>query len=488
MAHKLTDGGYDLSPGVIAGLAILGLAVAGLAMLVLLGLIAQRRAAALPRAPKGSAVGLSWENLHYRINLKHTPLAHASGKKSNSTEDGHELFDLRGKATSWHPSETINVVEPPSARGEILRGISSCVAPGCLKFVMGASGAGKSTLVDILGGRDMQGKVEGSVFFIGKENEISSEVRRRIAFVDQEDAMAIPGYMTVRETLMFAAELSNPENVSKSEKAAIVDDVIHMLGLNAVANRRVGDLRRRGISGGERRRTSLGVAMVSRPKVLIADECTSGLDAYSAYRVITALRHLASGPETGTTVLVTIHQPSSELFYMADSVLVMDHGRTLYDGSPANALAFCESVGEPVTLGHNVADKLLIYAFKQHIGEAAKPPSFRESFVELGIQPSLVKVGRSGNSASTTAMTQTVTLLRRYLKMTRREYSGPLAHVGGAVILGLITGGSFYQVSLSIGGFQVSGWLTLSYPGRRAHGLSTQRTESEQSSFSTSFS
>lgn len=115
--------------------------------------------------------------------------------------------------------------------------------------------------------------------------------------------------LTVHEALLFAARLRLPENVRDSEKIARVDDVIEKLGLNAIRNVRIGDGEKRGISGGEMRRVSIGLELVARPDVLLLDEPTSGLDSVSASKVANVLKALAHDQENPTAVIASIHQP-----------------------------------------------------------------------------------------------------------------------------------------------------------------------------------
>lgn len=116
---------------------------------------------------------------------------------------------------------------------------------------------------------------------------------------------------------MFAAKLKLPESISETEKAERVWEVLGQLGLQDIAESRVGSGERRGISGGERRRLSIGLELIARPSILILDEPTSGLDSVSAAKVVQVLRDLAHGDHgvvQKTTIIATIHQPSSQIF------------------------------------------------------------------------------------------------------------------------------------------------------------------------------
>lgn len=115
--------------------------------------------------------------------------------------------------------------------------------------------------------------------------------------------------LTVHEALLFAARLRLPESVPDTEKRVRVDALITQLGLAHIRDTRIGDGERRGISGGEMRRVSIGLELVARPDVLILDEPTSGLDSVSAKKVGEVLRALAHDKENPTAVIASIHQP-----------------------------------------------------------------------------------------------------------------------------------------------------------------------------------
>ena len=115
--------------------------------------------------------------------------------------------------------------------------------------------------------------------------------------------------LTVHEALLFAARLRLPEGVPDSEKAARVDDIMEKLGIAHLRDVRIGSGERRGISGGEMRRVTIGLELVAKPDVLILDEPTSGLDSVSAAKVANVLHALAHDPDAPTAVIASIHQP-----------------------------------------------------------------------------------------------------------------------------------------------------------------------------------
>lgn len=139
------------------------------------------------------------------------------------------------------------------------------------------SGAGKSTLLDILAQRKTTGDTTGDVLFNGTPgHELKDLLRRVTGYVTQEDILR--DILTVRETLMFTAELRlDPKIFSKEQRAARVQKVMEDLGIAHRADMKIGSEESRGLSGGEKKRVAIGVQLVTDPSVLYLDEPTSGL-------------------------------------------------------------------------------------------------------------------------------------------------------------------------------------------------------------------
>jgi len=163
----------------------------------------------------------------------------------------------------------------------------------------------------------------------------------------------------VSETLWYTALLRLPRALSAGEKRAQAEAVARELGLTKVAHSMVGGVRGvRGLSGGERKRVSIGLEMLVDPSLLLLDEPTSGLDSTTAARIVGTLRRMAAGG--GRTVVVTIHQPSSRLYHMFDKVLLLSaDGRPIYYGRAADGLSYFASVGFASPLSLNPADLML---------------------------------------------------------------------------------------------------------------------------------
>lgn len=233
----------------------------------------------------------------------------------------------------------------------ILNGVTGIVCPGEILALLGPSGSGKTTLLTALGGR-LTGKVSGKITYNGQP--FCGSIKRKTGFVAQDDILY--PHLTVMETLLFTAMLRLPTSLSQDEKVQQVDRVINELGLNRCRNSMIGGPLFRGISGGEKKRVSIGQEMLINPSLLLLDEPTSGLDSTNAQRILTTIRKLANG---GRTVLTTIHQPSTRLYHMFDKVILLSEGCPIYFGPASAALEYFSSLGFSSSLTANPAEVLL---------------------------------------------------------------------------------------------------------------------------------
>nr|XP_043608325.1 ABC transporter G family member 14-like [Erigeron canadensis] len=233
----------------------------------------------------------------------------------------------------------------------ILNGVTGKVYPGEILAMLGPSGSGKTTLLTALGGR-LTGKLSGKITY--NSCPFSGSIKRRTGFVTQEDVLY--PHLTVTETLLFTAMLRLPKTLTQGEKVEHVERVIAELGLTRCKTSMIGGPLFRGISGGEKKRVSIGQEMLINPSLLLLDEPTSGLDSTTAQRIVTTIKRLASG---GRTVITTIHQPSSRLYHMFDKLVLLSEGSPIYYGPASTALEYFTSIGFSTTITVNPADLLL---------------------------------------------------------------------------------------------------------------------------------
>ncbi|KAL3732148.1 hypothetical protein ACJRO7_028910 [Eucalyptus globulus] len=229
----------------------------------------------------------------------------------------------------------------------LLNDISGEARDGEILAVLGASGSGKSTLVDALANRIAKGSLKGSVTLNGEPLE--SRLLKVISAYVMQDDLLFP-MLTVEETLMFAAEFRLPRTLSKSKKRMRVQALIDQLGLRNAAKTVIGDEGHRGVSGGERRRVSIGIDIIHDPIILFLDEPTSGLDSTSAYMVVKVLQRIA---QSGSIVVMTVHQPSYRILGLLDRLLFLSRGQTVYSGSPTSLPLFFSEFGHPIPENEN---------------------------------------------------------------------------------------------------------------------------------------
>lgn len=166
-------------------------------------------------------------------------------------------------------------------------------------------GSGKTTFLDILARKNKGGTVTGKVLINNLECPDDYLFRRISGYVDQEDIHL--ANLTVREVLEFSAAVRLPESITDQQKKSRVKGVMSQLGLSHVADSRVGDSLRRGLSGGEKKRLSIAVELVTNPSIIFADEPTSGLDSYNALQVIQTLAKLATEEKKTVCSLLVFH-------------------------------------------------------------------------------------------------------------------------------------------------------------------------------------
>ncbi|PTU20673.1 hypothetical protein P175DRAFT_0458220 [Aspergillus ochraceoroseus IBT 24754] len=217
-------------------------------------------------------------------------------------------------------------VNTPTGERLLLDNVQGWVKPGMLGALMGSSGAGKTTLLDVLAQRKTEGTITGSIMVDGRPLPLTFQ--RSAGYCEQLDVHE--PFATVREALEFSALLRQPRTTSKEEKLKYVETIIDLLELNDLADTLIGTVGN-GLSVEQRKRVTIGVELVAKPSILIfLDEPTSGLDGQSAYNTVRFLRKLA---DVGQAVLVTIHQPSAQLFAQFDTLLLLARGgKTVYFG------------------------------------------------------------------------------------------------------------------------------------------------------------
>ncbi|WP_231123143.1 FHA domain-containing protein [Mycobacterium asiaticum] len=247
---------------------------------------------------------------------------------------GHQLLHLSGdRLVEYVDTGDISYeathlgVATPKGK-TLLADVSFVLPQRSLLAVVGPSGAGKSTLLGALTG--FRPATAGTVRYDQRDlYDNYDELRHRIGFVPQDDILHTP--LTVRRALNYAAQLRFPHDVSAAERQQRIDEVLTELGLMTQADQRIDSL-----SGGQRKRTSVALELLTKPSLLFLDEPTSGLDPGYEKSVMQTLRSLA---DDGRSVVVVTHNIAH--LNMCDRLLVLaPGGRLAYFGPPQQALAY----------------------------------------------------------------------------------------------------------------------------------------------------
>nr|XP_033815296.1 broad substrate specificity ATP-binding cassette transporter ABCG2 isoform X2 [Geotrypetes seraphini] len=234
---------------------------------------------------------------------------------------------------------------------EILSDINGIMRPG-INAILGPTGSGKSSLLDILAARKDPYGLSGEVLIDGAPQPANFKCMS--GYVVQDDV--VMGTLTVRENLQFSAALRLPMTVRQKEKDARINQVIKELGLTKVADSKVGTQLIRGVSGGERKRTNIGMELITDPAVLFLDEPTTGLDASTANAVLLLLKRMS---RQGKTIILSIHQPRYSIFRLFDGLTLLAGGRMVYHGTAQDTLPYFSSLGYICEEHNNPADFFL---------------------------------------------------------------------------------------------------------------------------------
>jgi ABC-type multidrug transport system ATPase subunit len=325
--------------------------------------------------------------------------------------------------------------------------------------IMGPSGAGKTSLLNILAGRaasrgnvSIEADVRLNNFAV---DPTDIRVRQHIAFVAQDDSLQPTS--TPREAIYFSAKLRLPKLTPERHLKKLVDRMIEELGLAHCAETVVGGPLLKGISGGERKRTSVGVELVVRPAMVFLDEPTSGLDSFSAVQLCQVLKKVANA---GSSVLFTIHQPSSEIFTSFDRLILMNKGRVMYQGTVTDVPRYFKDRGQAVPPNYNPADWIMNVAQANTIEQLNKadffPPDERklpEAFTdgtegrdELGITITSHDGDEKSDIAPVGSLTQAAMLFNRELRNLQRDKGAFGGRMCFLIVLAGLNGLIFFDV------------------------------------------
>ncbi|MCC6143101.1 MAG: FHA domain-containing protein [Candidatus Hydrogenedentes bacterium] len=252
-----------------------------------------------------------------------------------ATEPDQSLRVIRRDCGEGISLECVGLTREIGGGKRILDRVSLAIKPGEFVGLLGPSGAGKSTLLKALNGYNPPSY--GAALL----NETPlypcfDLFRHTIGYVPQDDI--VHQELTVSQSLDYVAKLRLPADVSAEQRQELVDTTIESLGLGHVKSNRIHEL-----SGGQRKRVSIGCELITRPSVLFLDEPTSGMDPSTEERLMRLFQDMA---RKGTTILITTH-----ILYnldLLDRVVILSRGRLVFFGTPREAMSFFTTEGKPV--------------------------------------------------------------------------------------------------------------------------------------------
>eukprot|EP01018_Ginkgo_biloba_P007517 Gb_05238 [translate_table: standard] len=373
-----------------------------------------------------------------------------SNRKWPSFDEDNQLDYSSGAWLTWN---NLWVTANRGKTRALLQGLTGFAQPGQIMAIMGPSGSGKSTLLDALAGR-------------------------LAANTEQTGDILINGR---RQLLSYGTSLQLPESMSKAEKRERAEMTIKEMGLQDSVNTRIGGWRSKGISGGEKRRVSIAIEILTRPKLLFLDEPTSGLDSAAAFHVVKRLLSLAR--DDRRTVIASIHQPSSEVFQLFNNLCLLCGGRTVYFGEASNARQFFAINGLRCPSLRNPSDHYLRTInsdFERDIEEGDP----QENMTTKEVTDLLVKMYRSSDTAQTVLsrikqisekegepletkgsqasfITESYVLTKRSFVNMYRDLGYYWLRVGIYIALSLCVGTVFYDVGQQYTSIQARGSMLM---------------------------
>ncbi|KAL9229740.1 hypothetical protein vseg_005175 [Gypsophila vaccaria] len=356
----------------------------------------------------------------------------------------------------------------------ILQGVTGFAQPGLVLAIMGPSGCGKSTLLDALSGRlGSNMNQRGKILINGHKQRLAFGTS---AYVTQDDTLMTT--LTVKEAVYYSAQLQLPNTMTKSEKLERANEVIRDMGLQGCFNTRIGGSNVKGLSGGQKRRVSICIEILTRPRLLFLDEPTSGLDSAASYHVMSRIITLAR--QARRTVVASIHQPSSEVFELFDNLCLLSSGRLVYFGPTSTANEHFSLNGYPCSTMQNPSDHYLktinkdfedveqgdeISSTERAIKVLADSYRLSETYQE--VQHHILNICQKGGGctdierSNVSFVTQSIVLTKRSFVNMYRDLGYYWLRLGVYIALCLCVGTIFHDIGHSYGSIQARGAMLM---------------------------
>ncbi|MDQ6787957.1 MAG: FHA domain-containing protein [Acidobacteriota bacterium] len=343
------------------------------------------------------------------------------------------VFDTRAKTRI----DAINLAKEAKNRTgggtiRLIDDVSISIQPNEFVGILGASGAGKSTLMNAVSG--MRSATGGSVFINNLDlYKHLDSLKQSIGYVPQDDT--IHRELTVERTLYYIAKLRLSRDVSRKEINRIIDEVLDITDLDERRNVPVSQL-----SGGQRKRVSIAVELITKPSVIFLDEPTSGLDPLTEEKIMRLFRQIA---ESGRTVVLTTH--AMENVKLFDKIVVLMRGKLIFYGAPVEALTYFNAASFK-----ELFDKLEEPNSRQSAEQTAEEwkrkftaaPQYKQNIAEPLKEIGKIESrggGRKSRLGIFGSIRQTATLARRYSQVLLRDKLNLFILFAQAPIIGVLT-------------------------------------------------
>lgn len=335
--------------------------------------------------------------------------------------------------------------------------------------VMGPSGSGKTTFLNTLSLRAEGVAVKNGRARIGGQDYDHRDIKELSGYVMQEDVLF--ERMTAFEVLMFAAEMKMHPSCTMADRRRRVNKVLKLLDLTPCRDVIVGGPLLKGLSGGQRKRLTVAVELITRPPIFFLDEPTSGLDSVNALALVQTLRNLALNEKV--TVVATIHQPSTRMFELFDDLLLLERGQVMYHGPASQVVQTFAAKGYPCPPMMNPAEWILEVVMSPEGRSGIVSASAISSIQSMWESQSMPLVNSTNSDLNTTTTTdieeglaepplrptkrrriswlrQFWVLFLRASKLTLRDRFLLVTQVIQTILMSLLVGGVFFQVPSNV--------------------------------------
>ncbi|KAL5148779.1 ABC transporter G family member 11 [Glycine soja] len=420
--------------------------------------------------PQNNSPMIMQSNLEFIATIEEEAIIKSKERNTISTKTKEEGIFL-----TW---EDLQVTVPNGRNGRkpILKGLTGYAKPGQLLAIMGPSGCGKSTLLDTLAGRLAPStKQTGKILINGHKHALAYGTS---AYVTHDDAVL--STLTVGEAVYYSAHLQFPESMFNRDKKEKADFTIRQMGLQDATDTRIKGKGSKGLSEGQKRRLAICIEILTSPKLLLLDEPTSGLDSAASYYVMSRIASLKIRDGIKRTIVVSIHQPSSEVFELFDNLCLLSSGETVYFGPTSAATEFFALNGYPCPPLHNPSDhflRIINKDFKLDDEECFNKTLPKEEAVDIlvgfyksseisnQVQKEVAIIGESEhgfmerNRTQTAFLTQCHILVRRSSLHLFRDVSNYWLRLAMFVLAAISLGTIFFDVGSGEASIQARGAL-----------------------------